>query len=58
VFVRDRGIGFERSAVPQDRRGISDSIVARMVRVGGVATITSVVGEGTEVELMLPRATQ
>jgi hypothetical protein len=29
-----------------------------MVRVGGVATITSVVGEGTEVELMLPRATQ
>ena len=26
VFVHDRGAGFERAAVPQDRRGLADSI--------------------------------
>jgi signal transduction histidine kinase len=55
VFVRDRGAGFDRSAVPADRRGISESIEARLVRAGGSATITSTPGEGTEVELRLER---
>jgi signal transduction histidine kinase len=55
VFVRDRGIGFDRAAVPPDRRGLAESIEARMHRAGGVATITAVPGEGTEVELTLPR---
>ena len=54
VFVRDRGVGFDRSAVPDDRRGISDSIVGRLTRTGGTATVTSTPGEGTEVELTLP----
>jgi signal transduction histidine kinase len=55
VFVRDRGRGFDRSAVPADRRGVAESIEGRMRRAGGVATITSAPGEGTEVELTLRR---
>jgi signal transduction histidine kinase len=55
VFVRDRGAGFAPGSAPVDRRGISDSIVARMRRAGGTATVTSAPGEGTEVELSLPR---
>ena len=43
----------DRSAVPADRRGISESIEARLARAGGSATITSTPGEGTEVELRL-----
>ena len=56
VFVRDRGAGFDRSAVPADRRGIAESIEGRMARAGGTATIASTPGEGTEVELTLPLA--
>jgi signal transduction histidine kinase len=56
VFVRDRGAGFERSAVPDDRRGLAESIEGRMTRAGGAAVIASTPGEGTEVELTLPLA--
>jgi len=55
VFIRDRGAGFDRSAVPPDRRGLAESIEGRMARVGGTATIVSAPGSGTEVELTLPR---
>ncbi len=55
VFVRDRGAGFDRASVPADRRGISESIEARMQRAGGTATIASARGEGVEVELGLRR---
>jgi signal transduction histidine kinase len=55
VFVRDRGAGFDRTAVPPDRRGLTESIEARMQRAGGTATIVAEPGEGTEVELTLPR---
>ena len=55
VFVRDRGIGFDRSAVAADRHGISESIEGRMQRVGGSAAIVSAPGEGTEVELTIAR---
>jgi signal transduction histidine kinase len=55
VFVRDRGVGFDRSAVADDRRGLAESVEARMQRAGGSATIASMPGEGTEVELTLPR---
>jgi signal transduction histidine kinase len=55
VFVRDRGAGFDRAAVPPDRRGLVESIEGRMARAGGTATIVSAPGEGTEVELVLPR---
>ncbi len=56
IFVRDRGAGFDPAAVPDDRGGITNSIVGRMARAGGQATVRSTPGEGTEVELMLPRA--
>jgi signal transduction histidine kinase len=55
VFVRDRGKGFDPAAVGVGHHGISDSIVGRMARHGGTATITSVSGEGTEVELVMRR---
>jgi signal transduction histidine kinase len=55
VFVRDRGAGFDRSAVPSDRRGLVESIEGRMERAGGRATVASTPGEGTEAELHLPR---
>lgn len=55
AYVRDGGVGFDRSAVPDDRRGIVDSIEGRMERNGGTATIVSAPGEGTDVELRLPR---
>jgi signal transduction histidine kinase len=53
VFVRDRGPGFDPEAVPDDRRGVRDSIVGRMQRHGGTATVHSRPGQGTEVELVL-----
>ena len=53
VFVRDRGPGFAPAEVPEDRRGISESIVARMERNGGRADLRSELGEGTEVELTM-----
>ncbi len=56
IFVRDRGTGFEPGDVPDDRGGITNSIVGRMTRAGGSATVRSAPGEGTEVELGLPRA--
>jgi signal transduction histidine kinase/phage shock protein PspC (stress-responsive transcriptional regulator) len=54
VFVRDRGQGFEPEAVPGDRHGLRDSIVDRMERHGGSATVKSKPGDGTEVRLYLP----
>jgi signal transduction histidine kinase len=53
VFVRDRGPGFDPGAVPEDRRGVRESIVGRMERHGGRAEIHSRPGAGTEVELLL-----
>ena len=58
VFVRDRGVGFDPAAVADDRRGIADSIESRLRRAGGSATITSSPGNGTEVELSMPRGGQ
>ena len=54
MFVRDRGVGFERAGVAGDRRGISESIEGRMARYGGRATIRSTPGAGTEVALVMP----
>jgi signal transduction histidine kinase/phage shock protein PspC (stress-responsive transcriptional regulator) len=54
VFVRDRGQGFDPAAVPDDRLGLRESVVARMARVGGSAAVRSAPGEGTEVALALP----
>jgi signal transduction histidine kinase len=57
VFVRDTGVGFDPAAVPDDRRGVAESIVGRMDRHGGTATVRSAPGEGTEVELTMARVT-
>jgi len=56
LFVRDRGRGFDPAAVPDDRKGLAESVRARMARRGGSATIRSVQGEGTEVSLTMPRS--
>jgi signal transduction histidine kinase len=56
VFVRDRGRGFDPAAVPGDRKGLAESVHARMARHGGTATVRSIPGEGTEVSLRMPRA--
>ncbi|MFE4543738.1 PspC domain-containing protein [Arthrobacter sp. NPDC056727] len=53
VFVKDRGPGFELHSVPHDRLGVRESIIGRMKRHGGNATISSG-PEGTEVRLRLP----
>jgi signal transduction histidine kinase len=55
VFVRDRGAGFELSQVDEDRHGVRGSIIGRMQRHGGVAEVRSAPGEGTEVQLTMPR---
>jgi signal transduction histidine kinase len=53
IFVRDRGPGFDPHAIPDDRRGVRESIVGRMERHGGRATIRTPEGGGTEVELLV-----
>ncbi|WP_048876786.1 PspC domain-containing protein [Saccharomonospora saliphila] len=56
VFVRDRGGGFDPDAVPDDRHGLADSIRGRMERNGGRCRLRTAPGEGTEVQLEMPRA--
>jgi signal transduction histidine kinase len=58
VFVRDRGAGFDPATVPRGRRGVRESIVGRMRRAGGRATVRSLPGGGTEVEIALDRGDQ
>lgn len=54
VFVRDRGRGFDTEQVPEDRLGVRRSIIDRMERHGGTATVRSTPGDGTEVRLAMP----
>ncbi len=56
VFVSDRGPGFNLVDVPQDRRGVRESIIGRMERAGGRAEVRSIPGGGTEVALTIGRA--
>ncbi len=55
VYVRDRGRGFDPAAVPGDRKGLAESIHARMARRGGCAVVRTAPGDGTEVSLRMPR---
>lgn len=55
VFVRDRGAGFDLDDIPEDRMGVRGSIIGRMERHGGSARIRTEPGEGTEVQLRMPR---
>ncbi len=54
AFVRDRGAGFDLAAVPADRLGVRESVIGRMQRAGGSATVRAAPGGGTEVSLRLP----
>jgi signal transduction histidine kinase len=56
VYVRDRGVGFDTAAVPEDRHGLRGSIEGRMRRHGGTASVRSGAGSGTEVELTIDRS--
>jgi signal transduction histidine kinase len=60
VTIRDEGPGIPdgrlAEAAAAGRLGVSHSIHGRLRDLGGTATISSVAGEGTEVELRLPRA--
>jgi signal transduction histidine kinase len=58
VTVRDRGKGFDTDGVPEDRKGVAESIFGRMARHGGEATVQSAPGEGTKVTLTMPRTAQ
>ncbi len=48
MYVRDRGNGFSPAEVAGDRRGISQSIEARMHDIGGTAQLKTAPGGGTE----------
>jgi signal transduction histidine kinase len=58
VFVRDNGPGYDQATVPADRLGIRESIIGRMTRHGGQATVQSAPGARTEVHLVMPRGEQ
>ena len=55
AFVKDNGEGFDPAAIAADRHGVRDSIVGRMRRAGGSATIRRL-ARGTEVALSVPRS--
>lgn len=54
LYVRDRGQGFDVSAVSADRHGLRESILGRVERAGGSAKVTSELGAGTEILLRMP----
>jgi signal transduction histidine kinase len=55
AVVRDRGPGFDLEAIPADRRGVTDSIIGRMARHGGHASVRTAPGGGCEIRLLLER---
>lgn len=55
AFIKDSGEGFDPASIAADRHGVRDSIVGRMRRAGGNATIRRL-ARGTEVALSVPRS--
>ncbi|MCY9784767.1 DUF5931 domain-containing protein [Nocardiopsis sp. EMB25] len=59
VSVRDEGPGIPRGRLQEARRdgrlGVAQSVLGRLRDLGGTAEVVSEPGEGTEVELRLPR---
>ena len=55
AFIKDNGAGFDPAAIAPDRHGVRDSIVGRMRRAGGEATIRTL-ARGTEIALSVPRS--
>jgi signal transduction histidine kinase len=53
IFITDQGKGFDVDGVDPDRKGIANSILARVEKAGATAGIESVPGEGTEVALRM-----
>ena len=56
IYVKDCGDGFDLSQIPEDRHGVRNSIIGRMERAGGKASIRHL-PSGTEVHLSMPAAT-
>lgn len=60
VTVRDDGVGIPAGRLEQAARdgrlGVQASVRGRLADVGGTVTIRSAPGEGTEVELVVPRS--
>ena len=55
AFVKDNGEGFDPATIAADRHGVRDSIVGRMHRAGGSATVRRL-ARGTEIALSVPRS--
>jgi signal transduction histidine kinase len=55
IFVKDRGVGFDLASVADDRHGVRGSIIGRVERHGGTVSLRTGPGEGTEVEIRMPR---
>lgn len=55
AFIKDSGTGFDPATIAADRHGVRDSIIGRMRRTGGNATIRRL-ARGTEVALSVPRS--
>ena len=55
AFIKDNGAGFDPATIADDRHGVRDSIVGRMRRAGGSATIRRL-ARGTEIALSVPRS--
>ncbi|GAD35765.1 hypothetical protein CBF90_10900 [Microbacterium sp. AISO3] len=51
VYVRDRGPGFDVTAIPDDRLGVRESVIGRMRRAGGSATVRTAASGGSEIHL-------
>jgi signal transduction histidine kinase len=60
VTVRDDGVGMApgrlEEAAREGRLGVHASVRGRLAEVGGTATVRSAPGQGTEVELVVPRS--
>ena len=56
VFVRDRGAGFDRAAVPADRRGLVESIEGGSSAPAVARRSSRAPASGTEVELHVDRS--
>lgn len=52
VFIRDRGPGFDLTALPEGRLGVRESIIGRMRRAGGQAAVNAR-ATGTEIQLTI-----
>ncbi|MET0590529.1 MAG: ATP-binding protein [Naasia sp.] len=57
IVVADTGAGFDIAAVPLERLGVRTSIIDRMEKVGGQATVDSRPGVGTTITLRWPLPT-